>query len=345
MAFSSFLRLGGGEGQVAAADLHQLPRRAQPPQRDRRISAGGHDGVGLADRMRDERLDGGVAGGVADHVVVVQHDHDWLAELVQLGRDPPHQRLNGDATDRMQHRLDAGAERGHDLADRQNDTVPQLDRVVLRRLQRDKREPARIGRLPLRQQRRFAEPRRSRDHDERALGFHQPLRKAGPLDQPGSPRGGPELRCEHDPAAAVPGRGRHPGARACRGISRRAGRRGSCCPACHQPNLKLTRIQVASVVMKRTASRFPPARQPRPHHCAGSPLMVTREEAVGQVGAVGHEPDFIVLGGVSSLFLWSGAANHLFPRPRQDLRSATGSRSRSLVHPASRGCRGAATGR
>jgi LuxR family maltose regulon positive regulatory protein len=40
-----------------------------------------------------------------------------------------------------------------------------------------------------------------------------------------------------------------------------------------------------------------------------------------------------------------GSLNGPCPRPLQDLRRASGSRSRSLVHPASRGSRGAATGR
>ena len=155
-----------GEAEVSRSKLEQLP-----PARSVASMMGGSARVAIARRHVpgqpvQEEPDGLVTGGVHDALVVVEHEHELVLDQAQVARQERQHGSKDVGLRRVQGELRSALELRLDGSESLDDPRPEENRIVVGRLERERRERPLLDRPPLVQQGRLAEPGRRRQEHE-----------------------------------------------------------------------------------------------------------------------------------------------------------------------------------
>lgn len=197
--------LAGSEAQIGGADLDELATRSHPGQWERRVGAAGDHQMRLRGEVLQQEGHPVVDLGRVDDVVVVEHLHDVVGEGAQIVEQSGEDRL-GRRSGRRQERQRSLAELVRRSGHRRQggDQVrPEPRGIVVPPVERQPGRGSfttRRGCQPVRQQRRLAEPGRSRhERQRRPRPPAQTLAQPGPGDQRAPRPGDVELGLEQRP--------------------------------------------------------------------------------------------------------------------------------------------------
>ena len=199
-------RLPGAQPQVRRPNLQQLSARPQPRQRQRRITAPGQRHLHRPGKVVDEERHRLMHIGAADHVVVIEHQHDRARQQGERIDQQRQRQLGHIPASQPQRIIHPRTRIRRDGAHCRQHIIPEANRIVVTAIQRQPRKRAVLRGIgpPTRQHGRLAGARRRRDKNQPRPGAITQLRDQARARNPvGRQHRNVQLRSDKRPPARL----------------------------------------------------------------------------------------------------------------------------------------------